>query len=850
MIKTAKFFEAMLLASLVWCFALVQCCLAETIDLAQVSPPPSIWTEEAAKLNHWIGQVIRHQGNKDQLPRETRDLYRDKKIRSLSVDPSGRWVGAATSSVYRIWDLKTGEERLRLRHPSVDGPSEAYHSEQWGVGVVNGATQIATVRLMDSRKGSDILFWDLETGEIIGKTRIDHLVTAMQSSPDGKILVVKLEEAKNSCLIWVEAATGQREGTTSMRSGHSARNMGDPWWNPTPLAYLDSRTVLFPAYGDTGSYVKSYYRAIRPSLFRPDFASQVLKAQPIQDEDENYYRTAGLAASPSSELIAIRRKFPRSDVFVELRRTSDYSEQRRLQFNPSGGILSPMSFSANGSRFHCGIGRDVAVVGTKEKRFVGQVVVETKSGRVLGYYSAFNIIEIPGSDLVFGGGRLFRTSDFAHVATFRTFNHERYWAVVTASGHLYASKELLDSFDRYDKWRDVEDFVRSRQSARLVQLVLAGVPPEVLQQVPKDYQRPTCQLRVVRLTKDSAEIEVASLATGTDITLVEQKLSRRGWPLPDDLKRVTAARKRLTIPFPPGKNEMTLEAVVADSLGVKSIPAMLSVTRPERVQEVQGRLLLLAVGVGQHKYDEYDLIFPAKDVEAIKNALEEQVGVTFAEVVPYVYTDGKATLKNVKAGLEWLTRASTAEDLVIVYFAGHGVRGRRGLYYVPHGGDGQGIQYTCLNWEEVADAISKVKARQVIFLSDVCHAGGFAQSDLAMQGKMVKRIAEVDGVLVFAASGANELAYEHPKWQHGAFTSALLSSLSGEADVNSDDAVSLRELIAHTTEQTRQLTAGKQTPFVGSTANYDEELIIARALPRNATSEAFEQVARPEDASK
>jgi uncharacterized caspase-like protein len=105
----------------------------------------------------------------------------------------------------------------------------------------------------------------------------------------------------------------------------------------------------------------------------------------------------------------------------------------------------------------------------------------------------------------------------------------------------------------------------------------------------------------------------------------------------------------------------------------------------------------------------------------------------------------------------------------------------------------------------------------VVFL-DTCHAGG-------AQGRTVKGGAQADingvvnelakagrGAVVFASSTGNQVSVELDQYKHGAFTTALLEGLAGQADYTKDGIISTDELSLYVSERVKSLTNGDQMP--------------------------------------
>jgi uncharacterized caspase-like protein len=168
--------------------------------------------------------------------------------------------------------------------------------------------------------------------------------------------------------------------------------------------------------------------------------------------------------------------------------------------------------------------------------------------------------------------------------------------------------------------------------------------------------------------------------------------------------------------------------------------------------------------------------------------------------------------------------------VAVVLFSGHGIRGDRGrLYYVTHGGELDALRDTCLPWEDLAKAFKrdKLKAKQVLFLADCCHAGAFGERS-ASQDELTYDIMKEGGVMVFASSRGNEKSLEDAKWKHGAFTRALLDGLGGQADLIKDGKITVSELQTFVANRVKELTGDRQHPHIPRLENFDPELVIAQ----------------------
>jgi uncharacterized caspase-like protein len=81
------------------------------------------------------------------------------------------------------------------------------------------------------------------------------------------------------------------------------------------------------------------------------------------------------------------------------------------------------------------------------------------------------------------------------------------------------------------------------------------------------------------------------------------------------------------------------------------------------------------------------------------------------------------------------------------------------------------------------------------------------------------------GRAILTASRAKELSQEDSKLGHGLFTYYLLQGLSGKADANGDNIVTVSELYDYVNEQVVKTSRGSQHPELKG--NFDNNLPLA-----------------------
>ena len=198
----------------------------------------------------------------------------------------------------------------------------------------------------------------------------------------------------------------------------------------------------------------------------------------------------------------------------------------------------------------------------------------------------------------------------------------------------------------------------------------------------------------------------------------------------------------------------------------------------EGAESMGGRRVALLIGVARHdKHAGWYLPYVARDIARMKDVLSTpaSVGAGF-EVV--TLQDRDVTLDAVEARLDGFSGTlSGPEDLLLIYYSGHGVIQDRERAYYTFFTDREGDRYTKLLTEGLlAEWISRLKARagiRVIFIGDAC-----APTEKVPQ----RRPAEVRfGDARMYAVPMGELATIAEDRTGSAFTGALVRSLAALA---------------------------------------------------------------------
>jgi hypothetical protein len=228
-------------------------------------------------------------------------------------------------------------------------------------------------------------------------------------------------------------------------------------------------------------------------------------------------------------------------------------------------------------------------------------------------------------------------------------------------------------------------------------------------------------------------------------------------------------------------------------------------------------LYLLAVGVSKYKDKSYSLTYPAKDARDFSEAMKAQKGKLYKDVVMKVHTDETATRDNIMDDLEWIQRQATQQDMVIVFFAGHGINDTitGNYYFLPHDANMEAVKRTMIPGSEIHSTLARLTGTRLLFM-DTCHAGNITGTVSRGVPDMRQFLQDLkdggQGLVVITSSRPGQKSQEHPSWKNGAFTKALVEGLRGKAQRDKQGFVTFTALDAYITQRVKELTNGTQAP--------------------------------------
>ena len=321
-----------------------------------------------------------------------------------------------------------------------------------------------------------------------------------------------------------------------------------------------------------------------------------------------------------------------------------------------------------------------------------------------------------------------------------------------------------------------------------------------------------------KVNTESANIIMSTTSTAEGV-VCELDLERHGG------FKLHAGRNSVEISFVDAQKRLYYASFLLQERGGAPERLLGPAAPPEKVA---GERYAVIVGISRYGHGGMgfsNLRFASRDATAFRDFLLSPGGGSFKPDNIRFLVDQAATSENVRSALFTFLTKPRPEDMVVIYWAGHGApdpNDRRNLYLLTYDTRAEDMGGTAFPMWQLQDVFGRIlKAKRVITFTDSCHSYGISGQALrasAAENNLVNqylsRYASEGDRAVVTASDISQLSYEGEDWGggHGVFTFYLLRGLEGEADANQDGTVTAGELFAYVRDRVSKATDGDQRP--------------------------------------
>jgi uncharacterized caspase-like protein len=220
------------------------------------------------------------------------------------------------------------------------------------------------------------------------------------------------------------------------------------------------------------------------------------------------------------------------------------------------------------------------------------------------------------------------------------------------------------------------------------------------------------------------------------------------------------------------------------------------------------------------------LNFAASDAQMVADFLRSPQGGAIPDNQIRVLLNKDANKANILNTLSDLYENAGPEDLVILYYSGHGTPG----YFIPVDYDGTS---NMIHHKAISTILLDSKAKYKLIIADACHSGSmtetFVTRSTAKREITINRYYDAfknikGGIALLLSSKPEEYSLESNGIKQGIFSHFVMEGLSGQADINRNKVIEIKELFEYVRSRVSETSGGFQNPILNG--SFDENMPV------------------------
>lgn len=225
----------------------------------------------------------------------------------------------------------------------------------------------------------------------------------------------------------------------------------------------------------------------------------------------------------------------------------------------------------------------------------------------------------------------------------------------------------------------------------------------------------------------------------------------------------------------------------------------------------------VVIGVSHYSDRSINLQYADRDAVAMRDFLQDPRGGAVPPANMFYRVNEEATSANIRSALFDFLSKPGPDDLVIVYFAGHGTNDPKSpdnYYLLGYDADPKNLGATAVRMRELQESFANYLKANLVTLVDSCHSGGVGKAVTNMTNARWAHAGFGEHRAILTASDVGEVSREDAEWGggHGVFTYYLLQGMKGDADSNHDHKITVGELFEYVNRHVADATGGMQRP--------------------------------------
>ena len=718
---------------------------------------------------------------------------------------------------FRLWDFRRGAfagPLLRL-----DGPNGLEITPKTSFSVSKNAVSADGASVVGRSNDPDaVVSWNSKTG-----TR--HILESTGStggpwiSPDGTLVgvphdeVVRLFDTRTGSVVWSKEKPKSDKYSGGIRTGafsvdNSRLVTGDMWGN-LQVWDVASGTVL------RQWIVSSDFRDIRHIVFVPGHNDLAVAVS-----------ASGQAALWNLDTGMLVHEYSKNDSLlpVELQTAAVSGDGKKIAAGGSDGVIHLWDLTTGSSlgllRGHSsdifalrwdGGNDGPRLVSTSRdgttrvwdtgtgggKQIVGVVLLAPKSADAAASSLDWVAFRPDGTFEGSAGG----TSRVHFARGLQTFAVDQFSEAFLRSGLVAAALPLFGQ-------SVAENIPPPPSSDSIAGAVTKGAPPIVRLMAP--IAAPTVEIAVAATEQGGGGVKAIRLYQNG--RLVGGPTALRGIAV--EAVSGATTTKRFVVSLAPGVN--VFRAVAYSKTDLESAPVETTLTY-HPAQIARPTLYVLAVGINAYQDATMNLTYARPDAEALAKFFElpDKKAITlFGKVTVSQLVDEKATAAAIAAQLATVAGAAKPDDVVFLYFAGHGETADGTWYFLPHEmrqmALSERVKQYGIPWSTIEAAVGKITARKIVLVVDACKSGaaleGAVRGGADTEQQALAVMARAQGIHILTAATGQQYAAEVKELGHGILTYALLEGLGGKAGISTETDIYIRGLMSYVEDRVPALS--------------------------------------------
>jgi hypothetical protein len=281
-----------------------------------------------------------------------------------------------------------------------------------------------------------------------------------------------------------------------------------------------------------------------------------------------------------------------------------------------------------------------------------------------------------------------------------------------------------------------------------------------------------------------------------------------------------AEHRMLALNIAPSSGKNTLKVVASNNMGIENSSSEISFDGKTKAYESAVRLM--TIGINKYSDSDLNLHYSVADANLIRTTIKNNSNMIASKAL----INEKATKPQILAELKELSQG-VQQDVLVIYFAGHGMALGKEWYFLPHETKLEPtleqIAAYGITSSELSDIFKNSKIQHILLMVDACYSGAGLDAFSKLengQRYLSRRLSRSLGITVIAAAAKDQEAMELKSLGHGLFTYLIAEEIEKKKTNEPVTVHGIADNIAKTLPKfSKELLGSSQEPAVYTKGN-------------------------------